>query len=491
MSSRWYFLPARQWGLIAAASAGAAVVTADAYIADSWWLGLAVAVAVGLVLHTFAVSRTVPWIPGLAALVAMVQWVLAPWAAYHIPPIVPTFYMPLPPQAYFRYAVPATLVWVVGLYLPLRRAGRSGSDGPRPPVVVPKSFRLTCDLLVAVGLAASAALAHGTPAAIDYAVRLISDLAFVGALGLLIARVPGWGWRLGAVLAARAAMSSADGMFHDVVIWAAYSCAVAAFVFRVRPAVLIALAAGALVLMGALNEIKTEYRSELSANPDLPLGSRVQLLGTTLATQLQNPTSVFAGPARSRAIARLNQGWIIARTLVWVPANEPFADGETVENAVWSAIIPRVAQQKYEAGGVYFQRFTGMPLPRATSMNLSIAGEMYANYGPVWGLLGVGAVAFLVGLIFRGFALRGRRSPLWYAWAPYVLLYAVQAENGLGEEINQITKSLVVTALIVTVLPAWNALRGGPRGPLAPVGQAAGRPPVPGLAPFSGARGSA
>jgi hypothetical protein len=488
MSRRWYFLPSRQWGLIAAASTGGAVATAGAYMADSLWLGLAVAVTIGLLLHTFAVSRTVPWIPGLAALVAMVQWVLAPWAAYHVPPIVPTFYMPLPPHAYFGYAVPATLVWVLGLYLPLRRPGRSTSDAPRAPIVVPKSFRLTCDLMVAVGLAASALLAHGTPAAIDYAVRLVSDLSFVGALGLLIARVPGWGWRLGAVLAARAAMSSADGMFHDVVIWAVYSCAVGAFVFRVRPAILIALAAGALVMMGALNEIKTEYRAELSANPDLPLGSRVELLGTTLATQLQNPTSVFTELARSRAIARLNQGWIIARTLVWVPANEPFANGETVENAVWSAIIPRVARQKYEAGGVYFQRFTGMPLPRATSMNLSIAGEMYANYGPAWGLFGVGAVAVLVGLIFRGFALRGRRSPLWYAWAPYVLLYAVQAENGLGEEINQITKSLIVTALLVTVLPAWNELRGRPRAPVAPIAHPL---PAPGLAALPGARGGA
>lgn len=454
----WYFVSARTWGGITAVAAMTAAVTADAYAEDSWWLGVAVFVTVGLALHTLVVTRAIPWIPGVAALVAMVQWVLAPWVAYHIAPIVPSFAMPLPAEMYFRYAVPAVLALALGLYLPLWRTGRHPLSAQRARVTVPKSFRLTCDLMVAGGLAASAALAHGTPAALDYAVRLVSDLAFVGAFGLLLARVPGWGWRLAAVLIMRAALASLDGMFHDVLIWTAYAGAVAAFTYRLRPVTLAALAVAAIVAMGALNEIKGEYRAALAANPDRALDGRVQLLGATLGDQLHDPTAPFTGDARARTIARLNQGLIIAHILAWVPTSEPFADGETVRAALWNAVVPRVLEvPKYEAGGTYFERFTGTPLPRATSMNLSVAGEMYANYGPTGGWIGVFAVGTTIGLLFLVFASRARWSPLWYAWAPYVLLYAVQAENGLGEEINQIAKSLLIMAAFVMTVPAWAA----------------------------------
>jgi hypothetical protein len=159
-------------------------------------------------------------------------------------------------------------------------------------------------------------------------------------------------------------------------------------------------------------------------------------------------------------VTRVNQGWIIARILYWVPTREPFAHGETLLAAVRAAVLPRFLDPgKYLAGGFwYFERFTGMSM-RQVSMNLSVAGEMYANFGRQGGLIGVFLFGIVLGLVYRVFARWAVENPLWWAWAPYVMLYTMQAENGIGEAVNHVVKSFLVMIAFMSVVPAWQTLR--------------------------------
>lgn len=455
----WLAVAPAQWGLILGAALLVPAATVGGYAGDSPWIGVGIALTVIVTLHTAIASRVMPWFPGLAALVACLQWVLAPWAAYHLPPLVPAFTMVVPPAQYFSYAVPCVIALTVGLYLPLWRGTRAAR--PRAPVTVPHGFGLTCDVMVALGLLARLVLTQDIPWSITYGLALVSDLAWVGAFGLLLVRAGGWGWRIVLVALVRAALTSSDAMFHDFLLWAAASILLIAFVYRLRPAALAAIAIVGTVGLGAINEVKGDYRATLIANSDLSLSDRASVLGRTLGNQLAHPAAPFTDEALVRTVTRANQGWIIARVMTWVPAREPFAEGETVGAAIVSALWPRVADpDKYVAGGAtYFQRFTGLPLPRATSMNLSVAGEMFANFGPLGGVCGVFAIGLLIGWIVARIAARARTSVLWWAWAPYVLLYAMQAENGLGEELNQIVKAVLVAAVIVVTTPAWRTVR--------------------------------
>ena len=428
---------------------------------DSAWIGVGIALTVAVALHTVLASRTIPWFPGLAVLVALLQWVLAPWVAYHLPPLVPAFAMVVPPATYFSFAVPCAVALAVGLYLPLWTPGARVL--PRAPITVPAGFRMSCDGMIVVGLVARLVGLQDVPWSLSYALTLVSDLAWVGAFGLLLIRARGWGWRLALVFLVRAALASSDAMFHDLLLWAAAAALLIAFVRQLRPVMVGALAASGLLLLGVVNQVKVSFRSVLVGSPELTLTGRATALVAVLGEEISHPFAAFTGRDWVRTVTRANQGWIIAHVESWVPIREPYADGETVGAALRSALAPRVLDpEKYVAGGTYFERFTGLPLPRSTSMNLSIAGEMYANFGPVGGVFGVFVFGLLVGGLVRGFAALARRSPLWWAWAPYVLLYVMQAENGLGEEVNQIVKAVVTAGAMIAVIPAWRALRAWP-----------------------------
>jgi hypothetical protein len=459
-ATRW-FIPASRWLLIGACAAVAAALTADRYMDDSPWIGVGIALTVAVVLHTALASRVIPWFPGLAVLVALLQWVLAPWVAYHMTPLVPGFAMIVSPATYFSYAVPCALALAVGLYLPLW--GPGARVAPRAARVVPAGFRLSCDGMIVVGLVARLAGMQDIPWSLSYALMLVSDLAWVGAFGLLLIRAPGWGWRLALVFLVRAALASSDAMFHDLLLWAAAAALLIAFVRQLRPATVGALAAAGLLFLGIVNEVKGNFRSLLVGSPELTLTERATALAGVLGDQVAHPLAAFTGRDWVRTVTRANQGWIIAHVESWVPIREPYADGETIAAALRSALAPRVLDpEKYVAGGTYFERFTGLPLPRSTSMNLSVAGEMYANFGPVGGVCGVLVFGLLVGSLMRRFVSLAQRSRLWWAWAPYVLLYVLQAENGVGEEVNQIVKALVAAGAVIAVVPAWRALRTWP-----------------------------
>jgi hypothetical protein len=193
----------------------------------------------------------------------------------------------------------------------------------------------------------------------------------------------------------------------------------------------------------------------------MPLSDRVAALTGQLSVQASQPHQTFTGDALTRMVTRLNQGWIIARILVWVPTSQPFAGGETLITAFRAALVPRVIDPgKYEAGGaINFPRFTGLTISGGTSMNLSPAGEMYANFGRRGGLVAMYFFGLALGLVYYWFVNAAQTSPLWWAWAPYVMLYTMQAENGIGEGVNHVAKSFLIMFAAVYYLPAWRALR--------------------------------
>jgi hypothetical protein len=455
---RVFFVGLPQWAFILVVASLVTTLCSNSFAHDSPWVGAGVWVTVVVALHMGFAARVIPWIPGLIALIALLQWVLGAWAGYHVPPPVYTLTMATPADQYFSYAVPAAILFVVGLYLPLWRLGCRVPLRTTP--AIPPDFVRTCDIMVGVGVVATFVQSLGVPYALRYAVLLVEYLSFVGAFGLALARADGWGWRLAAVLALRAAVSTSDGTFHELLLWAGYSFVLLAFLFRWRGRTMVAIALVGVAVMGALNEIKLNYRIEIAENPDLRLGERVAALGHALRERARDPLEPFTGTALSRTVSRVNQGWIISRVLYWTPAHEPYAGGETLVTAARAVLVPRIVDRdKYAAGGFFFfTRFTGVSL-RGTSMNLSPPGEMYANFGRTGGLVGVFVFALCLGLLYGRFAPWAIDSPLWWAWAPYVMLYTMQAETGIGEALNHVVRSFLVMTAIVWFVPAWKNLR--------------------------------
>ena len=484
------FAPSGSWQRIAFVSLFLGIALIPGLGDESLWLPVGVALSFLVAAHTLVASRNVPWIPGLIALIALLQWVLVPWAAYHVLPTFPLYAMVIPSDQYFSFAVPAAIALVLGLYVPLYR---QRAPVPRAaPANAPgmRLLRQTSEIMVWGGLFTQYVVADLVPRSLGFAMILLGSLSYVGAFTLALMRARGWQWRVLAVLTALVLRASTEGMFHDLLLWTAYLGLTLAFVHRapVRRLVVSALLGFALIL--ALNGVKQQYRLLLETSVEMTALQRVELLGTVLGDMVSNPRTLLSEENVSLNVTRLNQGWIIARILAHVPSAEPFADGETVRASVEATLLPRVlAPDKLVIGGhTYFERFTGVSLAPGTSMDLSIAGEMYANFGRFGGIAGVFAVGVLLGFLFRLFVRWSRESVLWWAWAPYVMLYTAKAEGGLAEPMNHVVKSFLVMMAVIMVLPGWVMLRRF-RLRQRPIARSSARPVAPPELPLPGRLG--
>ena len=97
-------------------------------------------------------------------------------------------------------------------------------------------------------------------------------------------------------------------------------------------------------------------------------------------------------------------------------------------------------------------------------MNLGYAGEMYANFGLVGGIIGCGIYALVFGLLFRWFCQRAFLHPFWWSLVPFIFFAALKAEDGISDTLNWTVKSCIVAAGVYFVFPGFRAALSGQRG---------------------------
>ena len=453
-----------------------AVVTYPSYAGVSPWLGPGIALSVFVAWHSFEASRGVPWIPGLVLATACVQWVLAAWANYVLEVRLPMGVMAVDPERYFHFAVPVTIALACGLYLPLLRAGRLGPRLMyRKPVVLPASLARTCEAMVIGGTLARVFVFPLAPYSIRFAVYLVALLAIVGAFGLMLLQKPGWQWRVLLVLGWMFFYQAADLQFLEVLLWTIAGALLLTYRYRPRLRQVLPIAVVGGMIFLSINAFKTMHRDDLRRE-SLSAQERASKSSSLITDQLRQPDLLFSPRNLGGQVTRLNEGWVISRILAWVPLAEPFARGETVIDGLRSVFVPRVFDvEKATVGGeMTIPRFTGIELINGTSIGLSVPGELYANFGELGAVAGTFLYALFIGWVFTIFVRRALVSPIWWAWAPYVLFTPISAEQDFSTVVNQIAKAALVMAAVVAVAPGWKELRALGRRP-----RLVAREPVP------------
>ena len=137
--------------------------------------------------------------------------------------------------------------------------------------------------------------------------------------------------------------------------------------------------------------------------------------------------------------------------LDYTPRVEPFAEGETVKQAILSSIFPRFiyADKATSGGHETFSRFTGHGIGINTSMGLSVVGEAYANYGSTGGAI----FMFLLGLFYNFylmilFRFIDGRHPILFFFIPMMFLLVVKAETDLTSTLNYLVKASISVAFV-------------------------------------------
>ena len=394
----------------------------------------------------------------VAALLAVLQWVVGPLLSFHTGLVEGRYAMYINEASYFSYALPGTAIYVIGLLA-------VGSSVRQREILRFSRY----DHFVAIGLILNA-IALGAriaaplvPGGLAFAVHLLSQVGYVGAIYFMFSRTS-YRWPLVLLSMLPLVKTSAEAaMFHDVILW---SGLIFCYWFGMRRHDPLAKAGLLLItgwLMFTIQAIKQEYRAKVWQGEDASLIEQAVVFWAS-------GEGVTSGEVLSNVIVRLNQGWIVSAVIARVPAEEPYANGETLRDAAVAALVPRMfAESKAASGGkVNFRRFTGLSLEESTSMAISPLGEAYANFGREGGI----ALMLGFGLVFASFyawCLRWTvKHPTFLFWLPLIFYQAIKAETEFVTVLNQLTKGMVVAFLLHWIIDVklisahWRRTQGKP-----------------------------
>lgn len=422
-------------------------------------IGVGLFIFIGLRFY-YKLGRGIP-VRELIILIALLQWVIAPILSYHFYTESEFYYMIIEESRYMSFVLPATLALIVGLLFPLRKPAELRKENM---VENPEYYFKRGRIMFFIGFL-SIILAPFMPVAFAYFFLLLSYTSILGAFYLLKANVR-YKYVLLVVAFAPIFIGAAESsVFHEMFIWGGFLLIMYTFINKsglISKTVLFAIMVAGIFI---LNSVKKDYREAVWAEqnqtqPQFPgqektagKGNASQLIG--MVNEKVNKDGIESDYYQE-FVDRLNQGWIIARIMYVVPQYEDFAEGETIIDGIYAALLPRfLSPNKARSGGAKnFERFTGLALAGA-SMNLGIIGEAYANYGEVNGVV----FMFIYGLFFNiiyWIVLKKAQFKVEYLlWLPFLFFYVIKAEEDFTSIFNQFVKSIIVMYLLFYILKLY------------------------------------
>ncbi len=451
------------------------IITFPYFQEISSWLAIAICLTVVTIAHLSASYRTYLGVPHVIVLVSLLQLVLAAWWSYYYPLRAQDIGSNI--DHYLSYSVPFTCALAFGFFLALiglKPRSEEEIEQTKGDTEDQQKIGTILNAFIFGGCFLTIAIKYGPiPGSLHFLILLFSCLRYVGGLGVILVNAPNARYKVAFLILFELLLSTDSALFHHFILFIA--SIMVAILFRYRLGVIksfLLIFAGVACLF-ALEYSKIELREEIAIAEENEKGTINQLISWTkhLSTGFYKvSTFSFDEKLCSHISTRFNQGWIVNLVLQHVPEQEPYAHGETIKNAVSASLLPRfLAPNKYTAGGrVYIQRFTGYTPSKQTSMNISLSGEFFANFGRNGAVIFTLFYAFCLGLIIRGFYILSKRHVLWWAFLPYIFFWTYKAEEGFGEILNWMSKSTVIVVAIVILIPTlrdqlWHGVQHDPK----------------------------
>jgi hypothetical protein len=379
---------------------------------------------------------------------ACLQWIVGPILSYYSGINHPFYGMQVPEDHYFSFIIPGVLLYFVGLSLPLIGVNSIPKNIISEIGDVASSKQKAAYYLIGIGYISTLAI-NFTPASLYFFLYLLSQLKYIGCFYLYFSNKSNK-ILLYIIFGTLALDAIAAALFHDLILWGLFFL----FIYSMKKKVNLKIKYASLILglfiLLLLQSIKYQYRDFAWSNASMSSYAKSEIFLNMVWDRLVTPEILFEAKANELTITRLNQGWIITRVMNYVPAIQPFAEGATIEGAFSAALLPRfIAENKAMAGGRYMMlRFTGIDLQETASMNISLIGEAYGNYGRENGIWFMLIIGIIFSLILRYIFIRSRENPTILFWIPFLFLQVIKAETDLTTTLNYLVKSTIVMIIV-------------------------------------------
>jgi hypothetical protein len=198
-----------------------------------------------------------------------------------------------------------------------------------------------------------------------------------------------------------------------------------------------------------IQSIKKDYRREAWGGSG---GGGPVYFASLLATRISEPATMFNENIAFVGAVRMNQGWLVAVTMYFVPRKYTFANGETIWQSIVASFVPRFLwPDKPEAGGkANLKRFWGYNLV-GYSMNIGPMGEAYGNFGVWGGIVYMFFYALLFNFLLSRLLTIANKIPTLILWIPFLFSGIVQVETDLLTTMNDLLKGLFFTWIMFKV----------------------------------------
>jgi hypothetical protein len=409
--------------------------------------GIGVALFAGVAVKFFEDLGNRIEIRDMIAFMSVLQWVIGPILAYNLLPYDDLYYMSVPEEVYMGYIVPFCFAMILGLYFPLADERIVNFEDITRLKAYLAENPMIGYVFTVVGLAAGFT-GHYLPRSLTFLMFLLTNLQYVGVYMILFGTSKIKWLLFAGIMGLATSAAVLQGMFGELVQWFMLSFLIVAIVVKIPMWAKISLISVGMILISLIQSTKEEYRMATWYAESTKSNS--EIYQEIMMSRLSNPSMLFQAGVMQNLGARLNQGWIIARIMDHMPAKLQYVRGETVQTALMAALLPRIlAPNKAQAGGrANFERFTGTPLPETTSMDISLAGEGYANFG----LMGGCAFIFLVSLFYNILIIKiisiSKNHPALILWIPFLFFQVMKAETDFATVFNYITKAVLVCWLV-------------------------------------------
>ena len=404
-------------------------------------------------------------IPEMIAAIGCLIYLVMPVIAYHYYNEQNYFTqlyknaMPVEENTYFNFALPGTLLMIIGLMTSTVRQRMTDFELIQSCKVYLSDRRILGMLLIILGLFSSAVI-NMVPDVFRMIVYYSSQLTFIGVLYLLHSQIKGKKWIAISAVALLVGQSSITGMYGELVFWSIFGMMILTLGTQVGLIIksTILIFGAALVLL--LQSVKHEYRLAMWSGSEK--GSKPSMMFEIAKARILDPASI-AKPIKLFGMAtRMNQGYLVARAMDYVPRKEPFANGETIITSLGAAVLPRfVWQDKPEIGGRdMICRFLGDCHKLKYAYDIGQLGEGYVNFGVIGGAIFMFFYGWFIRLSYNIIANLSVRHATLILWVPMIFFSALSLETDFLTFINSFTKAIVFCALVYGGAKfAWNSIR--------------------------------
>jgi hypothetical protein len=355
--------------------------------------------------------------------------------------------MQIPEAEYFNYAIPAVLLFIIGLNIKSERL-----QGERPNLYKIKEFvkdnKSVAFVFIVIGFFASFTINYFS-SDLRFVFVVLSVFKFIGLFLIILGEKGIKPLYLILVLGSVILSSIAQGMFFDLLTWLIFTSSIYAIKFKPSFYLKLSFFLFFVFLSFIIQQLKGDYREATWVQ-----GQDANLQTMTKAIKKKDQKSgIFSLESLASSNLRINQGYIITNIMNTVPDKVPFQNGDELKLILEAAILPRIlAPDKLNAGDrTIFMKYSNIPVIEGTSMGLSSMGDAYINFGIIGGCLFMFFYGVMFNLILNMIYLNSVKYPILILFSSVIFYYPIRPDCELQTILGHLFKSTFIVFVIINI----------------------------------------